>query len=57
VPLIIAHLILGVHPTVQPPLHRAFRDRRRDWRNANKPYLSPQIANEHNALSSVAKLN
>jgi hypothetical protein len=25
------HLLLGVHSTVQQPLHRAFRDRRRDW--------------------------
>jgi hypothetical protein len=25
------HLLLGVHPPVQQPLHRAFRDRRRDW--------------------------
>jgi hypothetical protein len=25
------HLLLGVHPAVQQPLHRAFGDRRRDW--------------------------
>ena len=25
------HLLLGVHPAVQQPLHRAFGDRRGDW--------------------------
>jgi len=25
------HLLLGVHPAVHQPLHRAFRDRRGDW--------------------------
>jgi hypothetical protein len=26
-----AHLLLGVHPTMQQPLYRAYRDRRGDW--------------------------